>query len=276
MFIARRVAAGLLFFIAFVVLVAAGIVKTVDVLAGSPSQAAGTVSSIMATEGGSQAAARFFVHQIEKDADAPVRAAIDEHRDALVSAAAVALRNQATRDLVQAAVVTSLTAVEKNRSATVDMRPIFLRITGALHAVDPRIPAAPKFGGAHFDIKRGKKTPLGMLSDAGMFSWLLTLLGLGLALVAARLFFKGFFKQIVAFGVAVAVPTLMLLVGGNLLPTPNANDANAQAMIQQFKDKIGGSLAGSSLWLILFGLLMAGGWWGILRWRAQRAAATPA
>ncbi len=109
-----------------------------------------------------------------------------------------------------------------------------------------------------------------------LIDWLLTLLGLGLALLAARLFFKGFFKQIIAFGVAVSVPTLMLLIGGNVLPTPNANDANAQAMIQQFRNKIGGSLAGSSLWLILFGLLMAGGWWGILRWRAQRAAATPA
>ena len=276
MFIARRIAAGFLFFIAFVVLVAAGIVKTVDVLAGSPNQAAGTVSSIMATEGGSHAAARFFLHQIEKDADAPVRAAIEEKRSSLETAAAGVLRDPATRDLVRADVATILTAIEKQQATSVDLRPVLLRITDALHGVDPRIPAAPKFGGAHLDVKHGKKTPLGMLSDAGMLSWLLTLLGLGLALLAARLFFKGFFKQIIAFGVAVSVPTLMLLIGGNVLPTPNANDANAQAMIQQFRNKIGGSLAGSSLWLILFGLLMAGGWWGILRWRAQRAAATPA
>lgn len=276
MLIVRRVAAGFLFFIAFVLLIVAGVVKTVDVLAGSPGQAAGTVSSIMATDGGSHAAAQFFLHQIEKDADAPVRAAIVERRDALVTAAAGVLRDPATRDLVHADIVTLLTAVETNTPASVDLRPVLVRITGALHGVDPRIPAAPKFGGAKLDVKGGKSTPLGALSDAGALSWLLTLLGLALALVAARLMFTGFFRQIIAFGVTVALPTLLLLVGGNALPTPKADDVNAQAMIQQFRDKVGGSLAGSSLWLILFGLLVAGGWWGFLRWRSQRAVATPA
>lgn len=259
--------------VAVLMMVGAGVLKTVDVLAGSPAHAADTIKSIIESPGGSQAAAHFFTGQIEKDADAPVRLAIAQNRPALIKATATALRDPATNTLVHDDVVTLLTHVENKTAVEVDLRPVLVRLTTAMHAVDARIPAAPKFGGAHLSVKAGKDTPLGLLGKVGMLSWLLTLLGLGIAIGAVRLFMKGIIKQLIVLGIVVAIPVLLLLVVGNVLPTPGVDNANAQAMVGQLRDKVGGSLAGSSLWFVVWGLLVAGGWWGLGQWWTRRKAA---
>jgi hypothetical protein len=273
MFILRRTVAVVLMIIAVLMMVGAGVLKTVDVLAGTPAHAADTVASIIDSPNGSQAAAHFFIGQIDKNADAPVRLALAQNRPALIRATASALRDPVINALVRDDVVAYLSHVEDGTAVEIDLRPVLVHLTTAMHAVDARIPAAPKFGGAHISVKQGANPPFNLLGRVGLFSWLLTLLGLGLAIGAVRLFVKGIMKQLIVLGIVVASPVLLLLVVGNVLPTPSLQDVNGQAMVNQFHDKVGGSLAGSSLWFVLWGLLVAGGWWGFGQWRSRRKAA---
>lgn len=275
MSILRRLFAVLLFFLATLFLLVAGVTKTVDALAGSPPQAAATVSAVMSSELGSQAVATFFLGKLENGADAPVAAAISEKRQLLVPRVAAVLREPTLQNQIRADIVTLLAAVQKGSSATVDIRPILWQLTGAMHAVDARVPAQPKMDKSVIDVNGKHASPLGLLGALGFVTWILFGLGLALAVLSVRLFFKGVVKQLVALGIAIFLPVLTLLIAGHVIPTPSVSDTNARALVDQLKNKVTGSMAGTAIMTLLFGVIVGVGVWVFDQRRLRRAEGNP-
>ncbi len=263
--VARRIFATLLLGIASLLLLSAGAMQAMNAIAGNPGTAIDTVLAVAQSPTGSHALASKLVDQLGKDAGDAERPAFLAHRDALITAVQGVIEDPVTKVLVKADLLIAYNAVNTGQKTIIDLRPVVFRFTRAMHNVDARIPAMPK------DLKHptvkidNHNTAIKFADQLTLTAWGLTLFGMVLASVIAWFMVKNRIRKVVAIGLAVGIPSLLLLGAGvSASSIPNKitfNDANVKIFATQLAHRIGSAITMTALvflgvTLVLIGLFL--------------------
>lgn len=200
---------------------------------GTPAHAASTVGSVLSSPDGAKGVADMFVGMALDGASEQDRADMEQQRDAMVAAAATGISAAAPQ--VQAIVETALGAITTGTQASIDPTPLLNSVMGAMHAVDPNVPAQMDGGVDPITID-GTSPDLAPVrtafSGAGLWwlGWVLVLLVLVLdALIGKR----GGMRRWLIPSIFLAVPGLIWLILSFLAPGQVAGyaDNDYQAML---------------------------------------------
>lgn len=281
--IVRRTAAIFLLIIAGLFTLIAGVAKSGDGLAGTPTRAVDTALSVISTNEGSNALAHILVDNLQKDAGADAAPAFAIHKEALIAAVAATFRDPATQSIAHDIALRYVTAKVDHQSATIDMRPLVYRITGAMHAVDARIPAQPNdMSGLTVTIASDGKSgnPLDGFST-GFYTFFAV--ALALAFVVSRFMVRRRTLQYVSFGLALGVPALLLAAistqGTSLVNRGKFDNVYARAFVERVVLSVESAFQQTALFFLVVVAIVIGIWFAYNRFRdsnsSHEVVATP-
>ena len=278
--IIRRVAAVLLLLLAGLFVFVAGIAKSGDALVGTPNQAVDTALSIISTTEGSNAIGLLLVTNLQKDASPDVAPVFAAHKDALAAAIAATVRDPQTQEIARDIAMKFITAKVTHQAAIIDTSPLLFRITGAMHAVDSRIPAHPTdLSSLAITVKADGES--GNPLDAfGTAMWGFLIAAFGLAFVVARFIMRRRTFQYLGFGLALGIPTLFLALVSTRLSSSvqdiDITDPYARVLIDRVVLRVETGLQQTTLlFLVLIGIVLAT-WAGFYILRARMNATSTA
>ncbi|MEI6701001.1 MAG: hypothetical protein WCL38_04515 [Actinomycetota bacterium] len=258
----RRIFATLFLGFASLLLLSAGTMQALNALAGNPGTAIDTVLAVAQSPKGAHALASKLVDQLGKDAGDAERPAFLAHRDALITAVQGVMEDPATKVLVRADLLAAYNAVNTGQKTVIDLRPVVFKFTRAMHNVDPRIPATPN------DLKHptvkidNHNTAVKFADQLTLTAWGLTLGGMVLASVIAWFMVKNKTRKVIAIGLAVGIPSLLLLGAGiSASSIPNKitfDDANVKIFATQLAHRIGNAITMTALIFLGITLLLIG------------------
>ena len=215
---------------------------------GTPSHAASTVGSVLGTPEGSKGAADMFMGMVLDGASDADRAQIDAQRQAMVEAISTALVTAGPQ--VQGLVQTALDAMATGTTAQVDPTPLMNTVMGAMHQVDPQIPA--QMDGTMDPITidgNAENTAAVRTIFTGMglwwLAWVVVLVFLGLDALIGR---RGGMRRWTIPSIFLAVPAIVWLIGSFVAPSSVSGyaDNDYQAMLI----KAGASSVASKLMVV--------------------------
>lgn len=272
---ARRIAAIFLLAVSGSFLAAAGISQALNAVIGTPEKAVQNTLAVITTPSTSTALAKVFVDQLAHDnPPGDYGIAIVENRAALVKAVAMEIRSPETQALARQIAFEYFNAQKSGTVTIVVMRPLLLRLTAAMHAVDPRIPAdPPNLTNTAIDVKPDNPA-ITTIDSLGMSMWFNIAVGLGLALVVSRFAIRNPFRRKLALSLAIGLPSLSLISIGSQLSSFFANlklsDANLHVVITQLAARIGSALIKAGIYSLVAGALVVLAWIGYERWSSNR------
>ena len=282
--IVRRTIAVFLFLIAGLFTIIAGVAKSGDGIAGTPTRAVDTALSVISTNEGSSAIAHILVDNLQKDAGADAAPAFAAHKDALIAAVAATFRDPATQTIAHDIALRYVTAKVEHQSTTIDMRPIVFRITGAMHAVDARIPAQPQdMTGLTVTITSDGQTGNPLNGFATGF-YIFFGFALAIAFVVARFMVRRRTLQYLSFGLALGIPALLLAAistqGSTWVNKSSFDNVYARAFVERVVLSVESAFQQTALFFLVVVAITIGVWFAYNRFRAstdaQEVATAPA
>jgi hypothetical protein len=257
-----------------VVFLGAGWLNVANSLAGSPTATANTFLAVVTSTNIRQAVATRLVEQLQKDNKSSLRAAFTQHHNQLIQAIEGVMVDTTTQQIARADFLDAYSALVSNRSVTINLRPLIYRFTGAMHQVDPQIPATPtRLKHAVVNIKR--RGAAVRVADSilpvelflGVLSFVGVTLTTGFLVRRAR-------KQYWALGLSLGIPTLLILIGGfgidRAVESIHFNDPNSKIIATEFANRLAKAAYVTSLWLALLTALTLGVWYVGRAWRHHR------
>ncbi len=271
--IVRRTAAVFLLAIAGLFTLIAGVAKSGDGIAGTPTRAVDTVLSVITTNEGSNALAHVLVDNLQKDAGADAAPAFSAHKDALIAAVAATFRDPATQTIAHDIALRYVTAKVEHQAATIDMRPLIFRITAAMHSVDARIPAQPSdMSGLTVTITSDGKTgnPLNGFSTGFYIFFTFALV---VAFVVARFLVRRQTLQYVSFGLALGLPSLLLAAistqGTAWVDKAKFDNVYARVFAERIVLSVASAFQQTALFFLVVTAVVIGAWFTYNRLRAN-------
>ncbi len=260
------------------VLLTSGILRTVDGLVGTPKSFADTVIATATARGVEKSLADSVVTNISKNASPSVRVVIDQKRPQMESAIIRAMNEEANQAIVRQYLERFYNAFTSDHGGKINIRPAVERFISVLHQVDPSVPTMPiKLKHSVVRVKAVKWA--GNLSRSiGTAAWFGILLGLALAIVAARFLIRRPSRRPWAVGITIGVPALLLFgladATRSRSGTVHLANSTARILVRHTIYRVDSGLTDSALILFVADVLIVGGWLFFARLSRRRAAPT--
>lgn len=272
----RRLVAIMVLFIATLVFLVGGLLRTVDSLAGSGQHISDTVTSILSTTGGSATLADALVTQLTKDADPTVKAVMTAKKTQLIDAVAATIRNPETLKIASDDFLRYYNAVKTNTAVSINSQPLIWRLTSAMHSVDARIPANPNDVGDAFTFTPKDKPTSLPNESAGAASWGLLIAGMAVTLLVAVFLIRHHVRKLIAVGITLGVPGALLLAAGpriqsTVLDSMTDQDESTRRLVDLILGRVSSALTGTGITLLIGGVVIIGGWHALRYVRQQQA-----
>lgn len=272
----RRFLAVVLLGLSSVVFLGAGWLNVANSLAGSPTATANTFLAVVTSTNIRQAVATRLVDQLQKDSNSSLRAAFTQHHNLLIQAVEGVMVEPTTQQIARTDFLVAYSALVSNKSVTINLRPLIYRFTGAMHQVDPQLPATPTHL-KHAIVTIKRRGAAVRVADSilpvelflGVLSFVGVTLTTGFLVRRAR-------KQYWALGLSLGIPTLLILIGGfgidRVMGRIHFNDPNSKVIATEFANRLAKAAYITSLWLTLLTVLTLAVWYVGRAWRQHRGS----
>jgi len=276
----RRILALVLSWVCVALILVGGILQTTEGLVGTPQRFAATVIATASTPSVERSLATSAVNEVAANSDLAIRQAVQQHRG-LLEAAFVRTMNSAKVRAEARAVAARLYRVASNSQAqAVNLRPLIVQFTSALHDADPRVPTTPAGMAPQIEVRaKGLKTVGSISRSLGTIAWLGLLVGLLGAVLVARFLIRGHRKQLWSVGTIIGEPAVGLLViaelGRHATSVIHLGSNTGRLLVGSLVSRISGALAGAALLLLVLDLAILLLWHSLTVFR-RRHGATPA
>ena len=223
-----------------------------------------------------QAVATRLVDQLQKDSNSSLRAAFTQHHNLLIQAVEGVMVEPTTQQIARTDFLVAYSALVSNKSVTINLRPLIYRFTGAMHQVDPQLPATPTHL-KHAIVTIKRRGAAVRVADSilpvelflGVLSFVGVTLTTGFLVRRAR-------KQYWALGLSLGIPTLLILIGGfgidRVMGRIHFNDPNSKVIATEFANRLAKAAYITSLWLALLTVLTLAVWYVGRAWRQRRGS----
>ena len=187
-------------------------------LVGTADRATTTVVSVLSNEVAGRAAGSALVNSLAEAADPVVRARIEEESGPLADAAAAGLR--ASEAAISSIIDALYRVIEDGSKVVINLKPVYTTVLAEMHRVDGSIPASPddaidaSGAAAALNLEVDGST-LGTLRTAlAMIGgwWILAIAALGFLVLAGLCDRRGPVRRWRVTGIALAIPSGLLLV----------------------------------------------------------------
>jgi len=277
--VTRRIVAIVLLGVSSGLFLAAGWLHVASAIAGSPTTSAETLLAIATSQNVRHAVATKVVDQLEKDTTSSLSQTIHRQHDRMVTAIESVIANPETQTLARTDLIVIFEALKTNSSVVVDFRPLLYRFTSAMHTVDSGIPLKPtQLRHAVVTIKRHGRV-LGSAESLVNFELLLAAAAVIGAVLIAALIVRRPRLRLVALGLSLGLPALVLIGGGFLITgivhQVHFSDASSKIIATEAARRVAADASVSGVAELIVTLLVVVSFYVVDRRRRARPQATP-
>jgi len=241
------------------------ILVTTEGLVGTPKRFANTVVATASTPGVERSLATSAVDELAANSDPAVRRAIEQHRGLLETVFASTMNSEDVQAEARAVVAHLYRAASSTHVGAVNLRPLILQFTSALHKVVARVPRIPAGMAPQIEVRaKGLKTVGTISRSLGTIAWLGLLAGLLGAVMVARFLIRGHRKQLWSVGTIIGEPAIALLfiavLGQHATSVIHLGTETGRLLVGSVVSHVAGALIKVALLLLALDLVIVLGW----------------
>jgi hypothetical protein len=273
--IGRRALALVLGWVCVALILVGAILQTTEGLVGTPRRFAATVVATASTPSVERSLAASAVNELAANSNSAVRLAVRQHRGLLEDAFVDTMNNKKVLRDARAVVARLYRAGSSSGSQAINLRPLIVLFTTALHDADARVPRIPAGLAPQIEVKaKGLKTVGSISKSLGTIAWLGLLAGLLGAVLIARLLIRGHRKQLWSVGTIIGEPAVGLLViaelGRHAISVIHIGSNTGRLLVASLVSRVAGALARMALLLLVVDLAVLMTWQALSMYRRRR------
>jgi len=237
------------------------ILLTTDRLIGTPQRFGATVVATVLTPGVERALAASAVDEVAANSTGAIRQVVVQQRGVLEAAFVRTLNSERVRGQALAVATRLYQVASSGSTQSVNLRPLIVQFTAALHQVVPRVPAIPSGLQPQIEVRaKGLKSVGSISKSIGTLAWLGLIAGLLGGVLIARFLIRGHRKQLWSVGAIIGEPAVGLLViaefGRHATAAIHLGSNTGRLLIGSLVTRIAGALVGVALMLLALDLVV--------------------
>jgi hypothetical protein len=273
----RRILALVLGWICVALILVGAILQTTEGLVGTPKRFADTVVATASTPSVERSLAKSAVNEVAEDSNVAIRHVIRQNRLLLETAFVLTMNTSRVQAEARRVVARLYRVASSKHSRAVNLRPLLVQFTSAMHDVDPRVPRIPQSMAPQVDLRASGLKEVGNISRSlGTIAWLGLLAGLLGAVFIARFLIRGHRKQLWSVGTIIGEPAIGLLViaelGRHAISVIHLGSTTGRLLVSSVVSRISGALLEMALILLALDLVILITWQLLTVFRRHRSA----
>jgi hypothetical protein len=257
-----------------------GILQTTEGLVGTSQRFAATAIATASSPSVERSLAASAVNEVAASSDLAVRHAIEQHRGLLEAAFVNTMNSPRVLAEAREVIARLYRAASSSQIQVVNLRPLIVQFTLAMHDADHRVPKIPAGMAPQIEVRaKGLKTVGTISRSLGTIAWLGLLAGLLGAILVARFLIRGHRNQLWSVGTIIGEPAAGLLaiaeLGRHATSLIHLGSNTGRLLVGSLVSRIAGALAGTAILLLVLDLAILLLWHSLTVFR-RRHGATPA